>query len=68
MNFNPEHITGKILLSSHQSVVSSHLIAGYPNRVLLRDFSLALPAAPTFGAVLGHNGAGKTTLFRVLTG
>ena len=45
-----------------------NVIAGYPNRVLLRDFSLALPAAPTFVAVLGHNGAGKTTLFRVLTG
>ncbi|WP_254244056.1 ABC transporter ATP-binding protein [Hymenobacter sp. BRD128] len=36
--------------------------------MLLRDFSLVLPAAPTFVAVLGHNGAGKTTLFRVLTG
>jgi iron complex transport system ATP-binding protein len=36
--------------------------------VLLRDFSLVLPATPTFVAVLGHNGAGKTTLFRVLTG
>lgn len=45
-----------------------NVIAGYPSRVLLRDFSLALPAAPTFVAVLGHNGAGKTTLFRVLTG
>jgi len=45
-----------------------NLIAGYPNRVLLRDFSLSLPATPTFVAVLGHNGAGKTTLFRVLTG
>jgi iron complex transport system ATP-binding protein len=45
-----------------------NLIAGYPNRVLLRDFSLALPAQPAFVAVLGHNGAGKTTLFRVLTG
>lgn len=45
-----------------------NLVAGYPNRVLLRDFSLALPTAPTFVAVLGHNGAGKTTLLRVLTG
>ena len=53
---------------SHQSLIIDNLIAGYPNRVLLRDFSLALPAAPTFVAVLGHNGAGKTTLFRVLTG
>jgi iron complex transport system ATP-binding protein len=53
---------------NHSSLTINHLIAGYPNRVLLRDFSLALPAAPTFVAVLGHNGAGKTTLFRVLTG
>jgi iron complex transport system ATP-binding protein len=50
------------------SLLIENVIAGYPNRVLLRDFSLALPAAPTFVAVLGHNGAGKTTLFRVLTG
>ncbi|MBO2030119.1 ABC transporter ATP-binding protein [Siccationidurans ginsengisoli] len=49
-------------------MVIENLIAGYPNRVLLRDFSLLLPSAPTFVAVLGHNGAGKTTLFRVLTG
>ena len=44
------------------------MVAGYPNRVLLRDFSLALPPRPTFVAILGHNGAGKTTLLRVLTG
>lgn len=53
---------------SYHSLQINDLIAGYPNRVLLRDFSLVLPAAPTFVAVLGHNGAGKTTLFRVLTG
>ncbi len=52
----------------NSSLKIEDLVAGYPNRVLLRDFSLALPAAPTFVAVLGHNGAGKTTLFRVLTG
>jgi len=56
------------LLTAHYSLLIENLIAGYPNRVLLRDFSLALPAAPTFVAVLGHNGTGKTTLFRVLTG
>ena len=56
------------MLISHSSLIISNLVAGYPNRVLLRDFSLALPAAPTFVAVLGHNGAGKTTLLRVLTG
>ena len=50
------------------SLIIENVIAGYPNRVLLRDFSLVLPAAPAFVAVLGHNGAGKTTLFRVLTG
>ena len=50
------------------SLAINNLVAGYPNRVLLRDFSLVLPAAPTFVALLGHNGAGKTTLLRVLTG
>ena len=50
------------------SLVIHSLVAGYPNRVLLRDFSLALPAGPCFVAILGHNGAGKTTLLRVLTG
>ena len=50
------------------SLIIENLVAGYPNRVLLRDFSLALPPTPAFVAVLGHNGAGKTTLFRVLTG
>ena len=44
------------------------MVAGYAGKALLRDFSLVLPPAPAFVAVLGHNGAGKTTLFRVLTG
>ena len=43
------------------------MVAGYPNRVLLRNLFLCLPG-PAFVAVLGHNGQGKTTLFRVLTG
>ena len=53
---------------NHLPLTINHLIAGYAGKVLLRDFSLALPAAPSFVAVLGHNGAGKTTLMRVLTG
>lgn len=56
------------LLLPPSSLRIDNLIAGYPNWVLLRDFSLVLPSEPTFVAVLGHNGAGKTTLFRVLTG
>jgi iron complex transport system ATP-binding protein len=44
-----------------------NLVAGYPNRVLLRNLFLRLPE-PAFVAILGHNGQGKTTLFRVLTG
>ena len=44
-----------------------NLVAGYPERVLVRNLFLCLPA-PAFVAVVGHNGSGKTTLFRVLTG
>jgi iron complex transport system ATP-binding protein len=43
------------------------LVAGYPNRVLLRNLSFCLPV-PAFVAILGHNGSGKTTFFRALTG
>ncbi|WP_232341448.1 ABC transporter ATP-binding protein [Hymenobacter ginkgonis] len=56
------------MLTAPQSLFVENLIAGYADKVLLRDFSLALPPTPSFVAVLGHNGAGKTTLFRVLTG
>ena len=51
-----------------ETLLIENLVAGYAGKALLRDFSLRLPAAPTFVAVLGHNGAGKTTLLRVLTG
>ncbi|MGI4871401.1 MAG: ABC transporter ATP-binding protein [Janthinobacterium lividum] len=56
------------MLTAHCSLLITNLVAGYAGKALLRDFSLVLPSAPAFVAVLGHNGAGKTTLFRVLTG
>ena len=40
-----------------------NLVAGYGQRVLIRNLSFSVPA-PTFIAIIGHNGAGKTTLFK----
>ena len=54
-------------LIPHSSLMIKDLVAGYPDRVLVRNLFLCLPA-PAFVAIVGHNGAGKTTLFRVLTG
>ncbi|MGY2130934.1 ABC transporter ATP-binding protein [Hymenobacter sp. HD11105] len=44
-----------------------NLVAGYEQRVLLRNLFLSVPV-PAFVAIIGHNGCGKSTLFRALTG
>ncbi|MBF9255525.1 ABC transporter ATP-binding protein [Pontibacter sp. 172403-2] len=41
----------------------NNLVAGYGQRVLIRNLSFSIPA-PAFVAIIGHNGAGKTTLFK----
>ncbi|MHC2992712.1 iron ABC transporter ATPase [Pontibacter sp. HJ8] len=40
-----------------------NLVAGYEQRVLIRNLSFSIPA-PAFLAIIGHNGAGKTTFFK----
>ncbi|WP_242926426.1 ABC transporter ATP-binding protein [Pontibacter vulgaris] len=45
-------------------IVEAHnLVAGYEQRVLIRNLSFYVPE-PAFIAIIGHNGAGKTTLFK----
>jgi iron complex transport system ATP-binding protein len=44
-----------------------NLVAGYEQRVLIRNLFFCLPD-PAFVAIVGHNGAGKTTLFKAFTG
>ena len=40
-----------------------NLVAGYEQRVLIRNLSFSIPD-PAFVAIIGHNGAGKTTFFK----
>ena len=40
-----------------------NLVAGYGQRVLIRNLSFSVPS-PAFIAIIGHNGAGKTTFFK----
>lgn len=42
-----------------------NLVAGYGQRVLIRNLSFSIPS-PAFVAIIGHNGAGKTTFFKAL--
>lgn len=42
------------------------LVAGYEQRVLLRNLFFSVPG-PGFIAIIGHNGCGKSTLFKTFT-
>ena len=44
-----------------------NLVAGYEQRVLIRNLFFSLPG-PAFVAIVGHNGGGKSTFFKILTG
>ena len=43
------------------------LVAGYGQRMLIRNLFFSVPA-PALVAIVGHNGGGKTTFFKALTG
>ncbi|WP_207434014.1 ABC transporter ATP-binding protein [Sabulibacter ruber] len=43
------------------------LVAGYDERVLIRNLSFLVPE-PSFIAIIGHNGSGKSTFLKTLTG
>jgi len=42
------------------------LVAGYEQRVLLRNLFFSVPE-PALVAIVGHNGGGKSTFFKILT-
>jgi iron complex transport system ATP-binding protein len=44
-------------------VEANNVVAGYGQRVLIRNLSFSIPT-PAFVAIIGHNGAGKTTFFK----
>ncbi|WP_026462152.1 ABC transporter ATP-binding protein [Adhaeribacter aquaticus] len=43
-----------------------NLVAGYEQRVLIRNLFFSIPA-PALVAIVGHNGSGKTTFFKAFT-
>jgi iron complex transport system ATP-binding protein len=48
------------------SIEVNNLVAGYGNKILIRNLSFIIHP-PAFLAIIGHNGSGKSTLFKALT-
>lgn len=62
-----DNLAIEVKRSGNLVLEASHLHFSYPNRAIVRDFSLVLSRGDKLG-IIGPNGAGKTTLIKLLLG